>query len=102
MASRHKALNSTQIFIGGDSAGGNLASELLLHLSKPHPSVPALKLPSRLKGAVLISPWVSFSTTSRSYTDNAESDYLTVTALNNASTIFIGPRGTHDEYSEPV
>jgi hypothetical protein len=71
-------------------------------LSKPHPSVPALKLPSRLKGAVLLSPWVSFSTTSRSFTDNAESDYLTVAALNNASTTFIGPRGAHDEYSEPV
>jgi acetyl esterase/lipase len=64
--------------------------------------VPALKLPSRLKGAVLISPWVSFDTTTRSFTDNAESDYLTVAALNRASSTFIGPRGAHDEYSEPV
>jgi hypothetical protein len=63
--------------------------------------VPALKLSKRLKGAVLISPWVSFGTTSRSFTDNAESDYLTPAALNNASTTFIGGRD-HDEYSEPV
>jgi hypothetical protein len=45
---------------------------------------------------------VSFATDSRSYADNAESDYLTVEAINNASSTFIGPRGAHDEYSEPV
>jgi hypothetical protein len=50
----------------------------------------------------LISPWVSFGTTSRSFTDNAESDYLTPAALNNASTTFIGPKRDYNEYSEPV
>jgi hypothetical protein len=79
-----------------------LTAALLLHLSKPHPSVPALRLSKRLKGAILISPWICFDYTSRSFKDNAESDYLTPAALNNASSTFIGPRREPDEYSEPV
>jgi hypothetical protein len=51
---------------------------------------------------VLISPWISFDTTSPSFMHNAESDYITVTSLNRASKAFIGPDGTIDDYAEPV
>jgi hypothetical protein len=78
-------------------------SALLLHLSRPHPSVPSpLTLQLPLKGALLISPWVSFETSSPSFFDNTESDYLTVTSLDRASSAFIGPGNNHDHYSEPV
>jgi hypothetical protein len=58
----------------------------------------------------LISPWISFDTTDRSYTTNALSDYLTLTAVKRASAAFIGWSGTvgasrpndHDAYSEPI
>ncbi|KAF1984622.1 alpha/beta-hydrolase [Aulographum hederae CBS 113979] len=129
------------IIVGGDSAGGNLCSALLLHLGHPHPSsaskpvlteappetvptgttpetsdvkadnpvspsvaVPALKLNSPLRAALLISPWVDFDTTRPSLKHNAKSDYLTATALDRASGAFgaIATGGKHDEYSEPV
>lgn len=89
------------ILISGDSAGAHLASGLLLHLGNPHPSVPSLKLASPLKGAVLISPWISFDTSLRSFTKNEQSDYLTVPAVTRASKAFIGPDGKLDEYAEP-
>lgn len=90
------------ILLGGDSAGGNLVAGLLLHLGHPHPKIPPFVLEKRLKGALLISPWVSFDTASSSFKGNEKSDYLTVTALNRASTTFIGSGTAHDEYSEPV
>jgi hypothetical protein len=91
-----------QILIGGDSAGGNLASALLLHLGHPHPQVPGYSLKNPLRGALLISPWISFETESPSFKTNKYSDYLTVTALNRASTAFVGPENKHDNYSEPI
>jgi acetyl esterase/lipase len=94
--------NRCKILLGGDSAGANLTSALLLHMAKPHPHVDKIALSSRLRGALLISPWVSFETESPAFTDNAESDYLTPQALNRASAAFIGPAGANDEYSEPI
>lgn len=45
----------------GDSAGGNLVLQLLSHILHPLPSVPELVLPKEasLRGAYLMSPWVS-------------------------------------------
>ncbi|KAF2670028.1 alpha/beta-hydrolase [Microthyrium microscopicum] len=93
--------NISKILLGGDSAGANLVSALLLHLAHPHPLVDRIQLTSNLKGALLISPWISFETKSPAFKDNAESDYLTIAALNRASSTFIGP-GNIDEYAEPI
>lgn len=98
------------IMIGGDSAGGNLCSALLLHLGRPHPDVSPkeggiaspLLLKAPLKAALLISPWISFETESPSFQQNRTSDYLTIQALNKASNAYIGPGNEHDEYSEPI
>src|ERR1700761_8782173 len=93
---------SKQILIAGDSAGGNLAAALLLHLGHPHPLVPELRLAQPLRGAVLISPWISFATDTPSFTTNAHSDYLTAPAIIRASAEFVGPGNKHDSYSEPI
>jgi hypothetical protein len=98
------------ILVGGDSAGGNLCSALLLHLGRPHPLVSPkeggvaspFRLRSPLKAALLISPWISFETQSPSFQQNRTSDYLTIEALNRASHAYIGPEKEHDEYSEPI
>jgi hypothetical protein len=87
--------------IGGDSAGGNLAAALLLHLGHPHPQLPAYRLSHPLRGALLISPWISFNTDLPSFTKNQYSDYLTATAIKRASEAFVGPDKQHDSYSEP-
>lgn len=68
-----------QIVIGGDSAGANLALALLAHIKQPHPVVPKIIRSSeedRMKGALLISPWVSNTFTAMSYDENATKDYL--------------------------
>lgn len=98
------------ILIGGDSAGGNLCSALLLHLGKPHPDVSPresgvaspFRIKAPLKAALLVSPFISFETQSPSFQQNRTSDYLTIEALNTASNAYIGPGKEHDEYSEPI
>ncbi|KIW03787.1 uncharacterized protein PV09_05090 [Verruconis gallopava] len=90
------------ILIAGDSAGGNLVANLLLHLGHPHPDCTQYTLTKKLKGALMISPWISFETDSPSFQKNKHSDYLTKVALNKASAAFIGPGAKHDAYSQPL
>ena len=79
-----------------------MTSALLLHLSKAHPLVEPLTLERPLRGALMISPWISFETNTPSFHDNVESDYLTTIAIDRASGAFVGPGNSHDEYSEPI
>jgi hypothetical protein len=102
--------NPGSILVGGDSAGANLCSALLLHLGRPHPLVSPteggvaspFRLRAPLKAALLISPWISFDTQKPSFQQNRTSDYLTIEALNRASHAYIGSGNKHDEYSEPI
>ncbi|KAL1961041.1 hypothetical protein VTO42DRAFT_4929 [Malbranchea cinnamomea] len=49
------------IFLGGDSAGGNLVGGVLSHLAHPHPQITPLGLGGEpLGGAVFIGPWTLF------------------------------------------
>lgn len=92
----------TQILLGGDSAGGNLVAALLQHITHPHPEVPAFKLSKPLHAALLISPWISFNTTTPSFETNAESDYFGAKAVGKAALYYIRPGTAHDVYSEPA
>jgi acetyl esterase/lipase len=68
-----------QIVIAGDGSGGNLALALLVHIAQPHPIVPKIVGYPRcdaLKGALLISPWVSLTYAAASYEVNTRKDYL--------------------------
>ena len=65
-----------------------------------HAGIPALKLDSPLRGALLISPWTSFSSDAKSYTKNAEKDIVTVDVMVGLRDDFISP-GTKDEFAEP-
>jgi acetyl esterase/lipase len=47
----------SNVFIGGDSAGGNLALSVLLHLSHPQPDVEPLDISQPLAGIFTIAPW---------------------------------------------
>jgi acetyl esterase/lipase len=54
------------VFLGGDSAGGNLVLGVLSHLAHPHPEIDPLKLGTageEIGGATVISPWTSMETT---------------------------------------
>lgn len=50
----------SSIFLGGDSAGANLALAVLLHLSRPHPEIDPLPLQQPLGGVFTLGAWTSF------------------------------------------
>ncbi|MCJ1252117.1 hypothetical protein MMC30_009355 [Trapelia coarctata] len=90
------------IFVGGDSAGGNLAVALLSHLSHPHPSAPKVDLRGRkLRGAYLISPWVTFAWDASSMRTNERKDYLGQTSLKDCTLKFLGDAKV-DAYNVPL
>ena len=80
----------SSIVIGGDSAGGNLALSLLSHILHPRPDTPRLTLTSPLRGALLISPWVNFSTKHSSYVRNAGKDSLVENMLRKWGAMYLG------------
>ncbi|KAF2716958.1 alpha/beta-hydrolase [Polychaeton citri CBS 116435] len=90
------------VYIGGDSAGGNITLAVLSQLLHPHVKVPYLKngISSPLAGTVLISPWASFSTNFDSATRNQYSDYVTGITARRWSSAFLGT-SAGDSYSEP-
>ncbi|EON69714.1 hypothetical protein W97_08974 [Coniosporium apollinis CBS 100218] len=99
----------SNLLLAGDSAGGNLCLSLLSHILHPHPSVPALSLPTsspssspaKFPALLLISPWVSFTYTTPSFTTNAERDAFGPASLSRWSAAFVG-NNIRDEYVEPV
>jgi len=95
-------LISSQIIVGGDSAGANLALALASHILHPHPQVPKLSLTDEFfKGIVLISPWVTFDQTAPAFERNAKKDTLVRTALRNWSDAFMG-HAERDNYNSPL
>ena len=63
----------SNIYLVGDSAGGNLILQVLAHALHPIPSVPRLKLSEPLAGAYLMSPWVALA----SIPDDPDSSMIT-------------------------
>ncbi|KAH9071479.1 alpha/beta-hydrolase [Lactarius deliciosus] len=67
----------SKLILAGDSAGGNLALQIVTQLLHPHPSLPAPPAgPLCLGGLLLLSPWMEFRTDAPSYTRNAARDVL--------------------------
>jgi acetyl esterase/lipase len=71
--------------VGGDSAGGNLAAALLSHVRRPHPRVDPVPVAEPLRGAFLVSPWVSARTDSSSFRRNEGIDMLSARICANAA-----------------
>ncbi|KDQ60393.1 hypothetical protein JAAARDRAFT_126265, partial [Jaapia argillacea MUCL 33604] len=98
--SLHK--DPSNVVLAGDSAGGNLVLAVLSHLVHPHPSssIPELRLAKPLKGAILMSPWTSFSTSAASFTRNYYRDCFPTAAAKSWSSHFLGSSPI-DPYNEP-
>ncbi|KAJ5082428.1 hypothetical protein N7532_011471 [Penicillium argentinense] len=90
----------SNIIVGGDSAGGNLAMAVLLHLSHPHPEIDPISVSTPLAGVFGFAPWVNFSTDWPSFKENAYKDFVTERVLNEWSATYIGGKD-HDPWSEP-
>lgn len=68
-----------------------MCMSLLSHLLHPHPEVSSkIKLSGPMMGAILISPWIRFSTDYDSITRNATSDMVTPAAADRWSSLFLG------------
>ncbi|PSK60449.1 hypothetical protein B9Z65_599 [Elsinoe australis] len=91
----------SQIIIGGDSAGGNLAVALLSHLLHPHSKVLPVNLSEPLAGALLISPWIEFSPKDALFRANMYYDMIGEKAANKWSKAFLGDAKL-DEYTQPA
>ncbi|KAF2032784.1 alpha/beta-hydrolase, partial [Setomelanomma holmii] len=90
----------SNIFLSGDSAGGNLALAVLSHILHPHPDVPAIKLDQALCGILLYSPWTGFSTDYRSF-DELRLDVMSPLALRKWSAMFLDKANTTDPETDP-
>jgi acetyl esterase/lipase len=87
------ANNRLQIFVGGDSAGGNLALGLMSHILHPHPNFQEklrVNLPSPLAGAILTSPWCKFPFEDESAIRNEGSDFVCRVGGERWSSAFMG------------
>ncbi|KAK3686902.1 hypothetical protein LTR37_019344 [Vermiconidia calcicola] len=92
----------SDIIIGGDSAGGNMALMLMSHLVHPHSSVSSsINLSEPLAGALLISPWAKFATDDDSVRRNQNSDMVTPEAAHRWSSLFLGSSAL-DNYNQPI
>jgi acetyl esterase/lipase len=94
----------SNIILTGDSAGANLALSLLSHILHPHPStttpIPPITLSSPLHGAILISPWVSFNTSTASFKSNKYKDVIAPEAVKQWSDAFMGSKYPYTETSD--
>lgn len=93
--------NVRQVIIGGDSAGGNLALGIISASLHSHAGIPDLKLESHLRGALLISPWTSFSADGNSYTENIDKDIVTKEIMVGLRDDFVSSMDK-DEFAEPA
>jgi acetyl esterase/lipase len=90
----------SDIFLSGDSAGGNLAMALLSHTLHPHPDVPTLKIDQPLGGALLYSPWVGFSTDYPSF-DNYKLDVMSAIVLRKWSAMLLNKSDPSNPEADP-
>lgn len=110
-SSSSKKRRPGDIFLLGDSAGGNIALALVSHLLRPHPQVEEFRLEGRLGGVLLYSPSVSHSFDWDSVRRNAVRDMLPVSKIPVWGAMYVGQTASlqhydgsrleTDEYSEP-
>jgi acetyl esterase/lipase len=95
----------SNIQITGDSAGGNLAAQVLAHMLHPVPGVPVLSLPPNTKfgSFYLISPWTDLTGQGvKSFDENDGSDMFSKEVLRGWGTVVLaGTAREHHKYLEP-
>ncbi|WQF76653.1 Putative alpha/beta hydrolase-3 [Colletotrichum destructivum] len=73
------------LVIGGDSAGGNLACQVLNHILHPHPEVETVRLSGPLAGVFMVSPLLTVRTDTASFRDNHRVDMLSAAIVSKGS-----------------
>lgn len=96
--------SASRVMIAGDSAGGNLAAAALLHAARPSnlaPTLPKISVSQKLRGLVLISPWVSFDVSLHSFERNRNKDYLKAETEKRWSDMYLNKQSP-SPYNEPA
>lgn len=65
------------VYIGGDSAGGNLVGGVLSHIAHPHSQITPLDINENLGGAVMVAPWTMLDTDFTEHEIYAGGDLIT-------------------------
>lgn len=87
-----KGVSPSNLVIGGDSAGGNLALQFLSHALHPFPGIPPPPtFSSPLAGVLLISHWASFHQDFPSFKQNDKKDNISCETI--ATFITVSARG---------
>ncbi|KAF3938242.1 hypothetical protein ABW19_dt0205086 [Dactylella cylindrospora] len=87
-----------ELVVAGDSAGGNLALSLLLHLARPRNSEKLDKTLRKPSFATIISPWtvlVSFKN------KDTEDDFLSAKQLHQYGVLYANSQIINDPYKSP-
>lgn len=90
-----------QVVIGGDSAGGNLALSIVSVILHSFQGIQPLQINESLAGVLLISPWISYSIESRSWTENADKDAIPAVCEVLLADAYVDP-GERNNWSEPA
>jgi acetyl esterase/lipase len=89
------------VFIGGDSAGGNLALAVLSHLSHPHPDIDPLEVAKPLAGIAIIGPWIYLGSNSPSMRQDRYNDIVDVKSTALSGKMYLNGKKA-DNWSEPI
>ncbi|OAG42057.1 hypothetical protein AYO21_03792 [Fonsecaea monophora] len=92
----------SDVIVGGDSAGGNLAVAILSATAHSHPGIPSLKLDAPLKGALLVSPWIDLSVgTSKSWVENKDKDIVSANIVDPLVNNLVS-KDERNEFTDPA
>ncbi|KAJ7512879.1 alpha beta-hydrolase [Mycena galericulata] len=96
----------SQIFLAGDSAGGNLVLQFLSHILHPSPlaiATPALRSMTGFRGVCLISPWVMPDNVLDSDKENAANDLVPAQCLRAWQAAYLSQvPNSHRAYIQPI
>ncbi|KAJ5784753.1 uncharacterized protein N7503_009965 [Penicillium pulvis] len=87
------------VFLGGDSAGGNLVCGVLSHAAHPHPQIEPLPINGKFGGAVMIAPWTLLDTEFPDQEIYSGGDLITPQVAAPWATAFLG-RAPRDNYTD--
>lgn len=90
----------SNMILGGDSAGGALALDIVAHAKQPHPAIAPLAPKTPYRSLLLISPWVDFHMDGGSCEQNRDKDICPPHTLKLWSEAYLGGVPS-DNYSAP-